>query len=229
MKEDKLKTLDFNNLKKLVETADYVPLTAIQEESLLFAQQHVYNDLKAQGNQVAKDLTREFETTSTIYKDHLEKVTKEELDKWLDEGDLFSSLDERIEERMKNWKYRFEMISEYAIQSLFQRGVADHLQELYGVDVKVYFIVHPDACVNCKNIFLEKGGKPRIFKLSTILANGSNIGRKVKEWLATIDPIHPHCRCTMMKLPYRAIWNPAINRYETSKKSSYIRKKSKKK
>lgn len=63
-------------------------------------------------------------------------------------------------------------------------------------------LVWSGNCKHCVRLYLTSGigSEPKIFKLSELIANGSNIGKKVADWKPTLDPIHPYCRCNLMYL-----------------------------
>lgn len=71
-------------------------------------------------------------------------------------------------------------------------------------EVYVYRLVVPDtkACDKCKEFFLDYDGSPVLYRLSTLLSNGSNVGKKQVDWLPGIGAIHPNERCsTILQLP----------------------------
>ncbi len=84
-----------------------------------------------------------------------------------------------------------------------------HAMEEQGVRA-LYYLVQPDACGPCKRLYLEEDGvTPRVFPLSTLLANldltgGLNVGRKASligqdgGWIATGGLLHPWDRCRPM-------------------------------
>lgn len=41
------------------------------------------------------------------------------------------------------------------------------------------------------------GAKPRLYRLSELQANGTNIGKPRNQWRAVIGPTHPNCRCQL--------------------------------
>ena len=61
--------------------------------------------------------------------------------------------------------------------------------------------VYNGACKHCIKAYLTGGidSEPKIFKLSELRANGTNIGKKPEAWLPVIGGMHPHCRCTLNK------------------------------
>lgn len=79
-------------------------------------------------------------------------------------------------------------------------------------DPRVFKRPHPDACAFCVLLYLRPDkATPRVFRLSDLLANGTNVGRKANrpsktgksrtEWKATIGAVHPFCRCPLSVLP----------------------------
>lgn len=81
-----------------------------------------------------------------------------------------------------------------------------------GRDPRVYKRPHPDACAFCRMLYLKPDGvTPRVFALSALLANGSNVGRRAgrptrsgkgrTEWKAVLGAAHPFCQCPLHHLP----------------------------
>lgn len=79
-------------------------------------------------------------------------------------------------------------------------------------DPRVFKRPRPDACKFCKLLFLRPDGvTPRVFKLSDLLSNGTNVGRRAgmptrsgksrTEWKAVIGAVHPFCQCELHVLP----------------------------
>jgi len=64
--------------------------------------------------------------------------------------------------------------------------------------IKVKMLVRPDACDDCKRIYLEDPKnieRRRVFLLKDLLMNGTNAGRPKHMWRPTIPPLHPNCVC----------------------------------
>jgi len=80
-------------------------------------------------------------------------------------------------------------------------------------------------CPYCKLLFLDDNGEPKVFKLSKIEGN-SNIGRKAgkpepgkTQWLPTVDAVHPHCRCQLIRIPKGWEWDSSIGTIRPKKKA----------
>lgn len=50
--------------------------------------------------------------------------------------------------------------------------------------------------------FLPGGVTPKVYKMSDLVANGSNIGKKAADWQPTVDNTHPNERHFLMELPH---------------------------
>jgi hypothetical protein len=40
-----------------------------------------------------------------------------------------------------------------------------------------------------------------VFTVSELEGNGVNVGRSREDWLPTIFPVHPNCRCDTISVP----------------------------
>lgn len=67
-------------------------------------------------------------------------------------------------------------------------------------DVFVYRIAIIDAktCKYCKRFYIDADGSPKVYKLSTLLSNGSNYGKKTADWAPVVVATHPNERCSQM-------------------------------
>jgi len=66
----------------------------------------------------------------------------------------------------------------------------------------VYKRPAPNACAHCKKLYLESDGvTPKTFKLSELMTNGTNYGRKTADWKPTVGVLHPNCMCTFNIMP----------------------------
>lgn len=71
-----------------------------------------------------------------------------------------------------------------------------------GEDTIVFKRPNPDACPHCIKHYLEKDKvTPKLFKLSELMANGTNYGKKVADWKPTLGVLHPHCQCQLGVMP----------------------------
>lgn len=91
-----------------------------------------------------------------------------------------------------------EMSNAIGIASV-DRIVSDNrgsdLDEIY-----VFRITVKDAktCKWCRRFYDDHDGSPKLYKLSSLLDNGSNYGKKTDSWLPVIGATHPNERCSQM-------------------------------
>ena len=67
--------------------------------------------------------------------------------------------------------------------------------------------------------------EPIVYKLDDIIANGNNIGRKAADYLPTIPPVHPYCRCTINHKRKGYLWDASLRSFSVAPK--YIAKNKK--
>lgn len=104
-----------------------------------------------------------------------------------------------------------------------QRGAAmaiankvDIYSKSDGPDSSVSVVPNSGACEDCKNLYLDKDGNPKVFILSDLIARGSNAdpgtSHKVgprglrSGWKPVLPPAHPSCYCELIYLPPGMAW-----------------------
>lgn len=67
-------------------------------------------------------------------------------------------------------------------------------------DVYVYRLIVRDAitCKWCRKFYNDTDDSPKLYRLSTLLSNGSNYGKKRDAWEPVIGATHPNERCSQM-------------------------------
>jgi len=72
------------------------------------------------------------------------------------------------------------------------------LEETY-----VYKLVVRDAalCAYCRKFYVNPDGTPKIYRLTDLMRNGTNYGRKASEWKPVVGSTHPNCRDRLVELP----------------------------
>jgi arsenate reductase-like glutaredoxin family protein len=90
-----------------------------------------------------------------------------------------------------------EMSNAIGIASV-DRIVSDNIESPLD-EVYVYRIIVKDAktCKWCRRFYDEDDG-PKLYRLSTLLGNGSNYGKKTDSWLPVVGATHPNERCSQM-------------------------------
>lgn len=83
------------------------------------------------------------------------------------------------------------------------------IERSHGTEAKVYKTVYELACRHCIRLYLTNGigSQPILFTVAELVANGSNIGRKVADWKAVVESTHPFCRCNLSYVMDGYKWN----------------------
>lgn len=130
------------------------------------------------------------------------KVTQEipnlNIDKLIQEstvGQIKQRLRDFTGDSDRNWqRVAITEVSNAISMGSVDRIVSEHPDK--PAEVLVYKIIVDDAatCKHCYRFFVDTDGTPAVYRMGDLLANGTNLGRKVAEWKAVVGPIHPHCR-----------------------------------
>lgn len=107
----------------------------------------------------------------------------------------------RIGHETQDWSRDLLRIARTEMQQAHQQGWAAHFKATTGDASRVAKRLDPEACKDCRRLYLEPDGKPRIFLLSDLQANGTNVGKKRDQWMAVVGGIHPHCACSLIRVP----------------------------
>jgi len=197
--DDRAKKMSYANFKKFLASGNFIPLTEEEEFALQTVKQRAYTDITNLGNRMRTSLSnsalRNNQQQSLLVQKIIQKKTIKAVELRLGARGLAADL----ANTSKDWEVDWLRIAYYLTHEAYNSGRAQSILKQYGSDAEVYFDVFPGACHKCKELFLTDPENPDsipiVYKLSDIIANGNNIGRKVADWLPTISPIHPYCRC----------------------------------
>ena len=113
-------------------------------------------------------------------------------------NDMISELTRNSNKVNYDWSkvVRTEMsnaIGAASTDAIVQMNVDKDLNEVY-----VYRIIVADShtCRHCKSFYLDSDGTPKVYRLSELLSNGSNYGKKPEDWNPVVLATHPNERCS---------------------------------
>lgn len=110
---------------------------------------------------------------------------------------LASELGHKTQEWSRNWN----RIARTELQAAHNEGVAISALRNDGPEARVARIPESNACADCKRLFLDEDGKPRIFTVAELAENGTNVGKPRADWLPSLFPVHSNCRCGTFAVP----------------------------
>lgn len=115
-------------------------------------------------------------------------------------GKLKQKLKDTSKEGSRDWTRVAitEMSNAIGIASV-DRIVSDNATKELD-DVYVFRITVKDSktCKWCRRFYDDQDGSPKLYRLSTLLDNGSNYGKKTDAWGPVIGATHPNERCSQM-------------------------------
>lgn len=186
----------YKDLKEYIKGGNYIPLTEQEKATINHIKTQNLSSLKGLGGKIFQDV-------NGILDNNSRQAQEEFLKKEVVEGTLkkqtIRQIANEIASKTGDWSRNFDRIVEYMSQSAFESGKAAAIERQVSGDPLVYKTPLMGACKHCIRLYLTKGlgSEPRIFKLSELKANGSNIGRKQADWKATLEQIHNFCRCQL--------------------------------
>lgn len=184
-------------------------LTDAEEAAVSIAKETFAEHVLAMGDKVVHTMMHTIaKKRDDEQKKYLTGKERKALARGMRERMLVKEIAEELQDVAKGTFRDWERLVTTEIHNRVEEGKAVALVHHKQGDPLVYKRPRPDACPYCKLLFLKPNGVPRVFPLSTLLANGSNIGRKAgapskgKTGLkATLGAVHPLCRCSLQYLP----------------------------
>jgi hypothetical protein len=200
MDDPKFANMSYEQFKQHIQK-NPIPLSPIEIQAVNFAQQQAGQYCRGLGNRVDSSTGQILIEADAALRQQLRDTIKTKTAENVAKRESLKKLKSELGWATRDWARDWQRIANTEKQNAMQRGVADHYGKRYGGDVFVSKRPMPDACKHCKRLHLGPDGQPRIFKLSELEANGTNVGRKAAEWLPVVGTVHPHCQCQMVRVP----------------------------
>ncbi len=178
-----------------------LPLTETELQAVRMARERAGQYLRGLGNRVQTDVQAVLVEADAHLRERLRSEVRSATAQAIARRETARELRSELGWRTGDWTRDWDRIARTEQQAALREGQADALRRRYGPDVLVARIPMPDACAHCRELHLGPDGQPRIFPLSVLTRNGTNVGRKVAEWRSTVGPVHPHCRCQTVRVP----------------------------
>lgn len=207
--DEKVSKMNFTQFKQWLQKGNYIPLTAKEQAILDSVKFQSLNDIRAFKGRIFQDVNGIIQEQNINNKKAYEEVIRDEVLTGLKNRDSIKKIISNLGHKTGDWSRDFSKSVEYISHSALNEGKAAMIERKEGKEAKVYFIVQPNACKHCVKHYLTagEGSQPRIFTITQLEANGSNIGKKVANWKATIHSMHPYCRCLMQTYPEGYVWD----------------------
>lgn len=195
--DKRTKNMTFRQFKDFMKSSNFIPLTEEEEFALKQLKTRAYTDITGLGSRIVGGTTNIIVRGNQQQQAQIRDIIKKKTIRAYELRQSSTKLASDLGHATQDWGRDWLRIAKYLMHSAFNTGKAQNILKNYGNDVEVYFDVYPKACRRCKELYLtdpdDENSQPKIFKLTDIIANGNNIGRKADDWLPTLDPIHPYC------------------------------------
>jgi len=190
----KAKGMSFSEASRIIRSKSFLPLD-IRERAVLESLDHqAYNEIRGLGNRVKKDMMTVVIEQSKKTRTEYEAVIRDAAKRAVLNRSSLTEMARDIGKKTQDWARDLDRVSDYILHDAHDHGRVYQMKKSKQVK-KVYKHVFNQACENCIRIYLTNGvgSKPREFTIDELLSNGSNIGRKAKDWLSIVGCTHPYC------------------------------------
>lgn len=189
-----------------------LPLSPAEREAVHWAEEHVAEYVRALSKRVQADLTGAVVAQAVAHSREADVVGESSLTQEDIQGVVVGNLKKReawrkivtdLGDESGDWARDLGRIAATEKTRAVQEGQARGMMKEHPGGNNVAKVPAPGACKHCVRLHLTggPGSPPKVFPLSELAANGSNVGRKAADWLATVGPVHPWCECLLVKVP----------------------------
>lgn len=187
LSDNQASQIAYKDFEKYLKSGQYFPLTTKEQNLYDISINRSYGHIK----NLAEKRKGVLQTS----------ITEEDVRREISEGIKNRTSKQRIISNWGNktgdWQRDYLRIAETEHNDIFQLGRVAQIEERSGNQAQVYKHVFPGACRHCIRLYMNGGvnGVPKLFTVEELMANGTNIGRKVADWLPVVGSTHPFCRC----------------------------------
>lgn len=220
--DDRAKNLSYSQFLKFLKSGNFVPLTAEEEFVLEQVKNRAYTDITGLGSRIVQGTSNVIVRANLKQQADIQRTIRDKTIEAVKYRKSAAQLASDLGHATGDWERDWLRISYYVLHEAYNYGRARSIFKDYGKDAEVYFDVYKGACYHCRKLYLtdpdDENSEPIVFKLSDILANGNNIGRKTDDYLPTVSPIHPYCRCTLVYRDPRFDWDDSMHSFTKIRK-----------
>lgn len=215
MKETEWKAYTWDNLAQ----AAAKKLTPVEMLQVKAAELSAYSKYRSLGEDIINGLYNQLAvaTNQSISEGQVRGIIKDKIKFGVETNRKYSDVANDLVASLKENKRNWARVASTEMHQSRQIGIAhaivnkiDVYKDGEGEDSFVTIILAPDACGDCKRLYVDrKTGHPRIFKLSELLGNaGTNYQRPWRiNARAVVPPLHPNCFCRLRYVPAGWGWN----------------------
>lgn len=227
MQTSKLNEMSYDQFKKNVRNKTFLPLDNREQNALNQIEYQAYNEIKGLGNKVKGHFGRIAVEADKKQREKYEKIIETTARKTILNRGGVKEMKSALGHATGDWARDFDRIADFILHEAHDAGRAAGIERRDGKDSLVYKRVFDRACKHCERLYMD-GDKPKVFKLSELRANGTNVGKKVADWKPVIGATHPWCRCQLEHVGPNKKWDDKQGKFVLqyrSKRAEEIAKK----
>jgi hypothetical protein len=211
--------IENNDFLEYLKRGQYIPLNDREKAVLSHLETKTYSHIKGLEDRVKQTVSNIIIDNDPNIRENYEKIIGSSIKRAVIERDSVYSIVSEIGHKTGDWERDLGRIAETELNNAFQHGRAEQIIRENGDNPLVFKNVYDLACRHCINAYLTNGigSQPKLFRLSELMVNLNNIGKKVKDWKPTLESMHPFCRCTLQHLPKGYVWNQEKQRFDPPK------------
>jgi len=211
-----VKHMGIEQIRKYIKSKQFLPLDYREKKALESLRFQAFNQIKGLGNKLSNDMMSINVEVDKRQRTKYERIIKQAAKKAILDRESIGMMSSEIGHKTKDWARDLDRISDYVLHDAHDHGRAYQIKKNLGTGALTYKKVFNQACKSCIRLYLTAGwgSEPIIYKVDTLLRNGSNIGKKTKEWKPVIGATHPWCRCEVVAVYPGSVWNDKTQQFE---------------
>ena len=195
--DKKAKKLNYKQLKDFIYSKNFIKLTTEEKLALHHLKIRSYSDIKNLGQKITRYVSDFITLSLDKRKSKYEKIIRESGIKTIVDRGSLQEMKSTIKNKTGDFARDIDRVVDTTMHEAYNTGRIMSIKKKKGDKAKVWHQVYQGACKHCISLYLTNGigSEPKVFTVSELLANGSNYGKKTKDWLPVSPPVHPYCRC----------------------------------
>jgi hypothetical protein len=182
------------------------PLSQEERAARDFARHRAAQHITGLGDTFAGDFSTRTLEADRAQRRRYEELIREKVSTSIEKRQSWRKIASEIGEETEDWSRNLKRIAATESHTAMQEGIAAGIAKREKKPPEEVWVAKqpaPDACVDCVRLHLTggQGSPPRIFKLSDLEGNGTNIGKKRASWNAVVGATHPWCGCDLIHVP----------------------------
>lgn len=176
-------------------------LNAAERAAVETAAKHAGQYVVGLGSRVASTVTAKIAAIEDAFTpEKIQEIIRDKTAANRERREAAKTLASDLGHEVGNWTRDWYRIAFTETNDSIQEGMASSLERDHG-DPFVCKIVAPTCCDHCRRFYVDSDGNPKIYLLSELRANGSNVGKKPRDWKPVVGSTHPHCACMLQVVP----------------------------